>query len=294
MFPLSMSESCQEENLFKDTPYLEEFNLNIPELDDFPDIPEAESFIQNENEGDPFRKIFCSSNTGSSYSVETLSEGTSTNKSRANRWLKWQDRKLVKTILTLQQQERIYPELLFDNINKNSTTKSYWDLVKTGVETNRSLGFLQTRYRKLLRNQELNRHEKLYFEENYTKYTIEEFQILFAGKTKSTLVSLKAQLEKKSALNSKADKILDMLPQKRSEIIETLPTSNLVSTMMFKKDLTVGISPYFSLATSESLEQVAPKALRKMQYTMDQISGEIYSKLYALKASLKEDLAKGL
>lgn len=261
---------------------------------DFPDIPEAEPFMQNENEGDPFGKIFCTSNTGSSYSIETLSEGTSTNKSRANRWLKWQDRKLVKTILTLQKQERIFPELLFDNINKNSTTKSYWDLVKTGVETDRSLGFLQTRYRKLLRNQELNRHEKLYFEENYTKYTMEEFQILFAGKTKSTLASLKAQLEKKSTLNSKAEEILDMLPQKRSEIIEVLPTSNLISTMMFKKDLTVDISPYFSLATSESLEQVAPKALRKMQYTMDQISGEIYSKLYALKASLKEDLAKGL
>lgn len=167
-------------------------------------------------------------------------------------------------------------------------------MIKAGVQTDRSEGFLQTRYRKLLRNQELNRHEKLYFEENYQKYSIEEFQILFAGKTKGTLAILKSECEKKNSLDLKADKILDMPPKIRKETVEVMNTSTLVSTMNFKKEISVDVLPYTSILDCGSLESMAPKALRKMQYTMNQISGEIYSKIYALKASLKEDLAKGL
>ena len=190
--------------------------------------------------------------------------------------------------MILQKQEKITPEFLFDNINKNPTTTEYWELIKEKIETDRSINFLQTRYRKLLRNQKLNKHE------NYKKYTIQELQILFPGKTKSTLLTLTKQLEDKSILNKKLVNWKTQIRKRDMKVVDILDTSNLVSTMQFKKDIFVNISPYNSFASSEHMASVPPKMLRKMQYTMNQISGEIYSKVVALKASLREDLAQGL
>lgn len=248
--------------------------------------------MQPDNEGDLFSKIFNHLNTGSSYSAETLSDATY--KSRHSRWLKSQDRALVKTILILQEQERIFPELLFDNTNKNPTTKEYWDLIKAEIQTDRNIQFLQSRYRKLLRNQELNRHEKLYLSENFQKYSIQEFQILFPGKTKATLAKLRAELEQQTCLDKKAEEVLKSIPQKSPKLVEVMDDSSLVSTLEFNEQVQVDVLSQETLTSSSALGAMAPKALRKMQYTIQQISGEIYSNLYALKASLKKDLVKNL
>ncbi|CAI2369024.1 unnamed protein product [Moneuplotes crassus] len=286
-----------EEDLFKESPNFDGFaqdhlRINEPQVMTGLNIFEAELFGQNETEEDSFSKMFWKTNTRSSLSIKTVSQGTSQKKTRGHRWRKYQDRKLVGTILKLQKENKIYPELLLDSLKKNPTTNKYWNLIKSDIQIDRSVNFLQTRYRKLLRNQELNRHEKLFFAENYTKYTIEEFQILFSGKTKATLASLKAQQEKRDFEDLKADKIINMLPQKEAKTVEVLPTSSFVSSLIFKKDIAIDISQYSIQESSMSLEAMPPKALRKMKYITDQISGEIYSKLHALKASLKEDLAQ--
>ena len=178
--------------------------------------------------------------------------------------------------------------------SNNPTTKEYWELIKEEIVTDRALNFLQTRYRKLLRNQKLNRHEKLFLSENYKKYTIQELQVLFPGKMKSTLLTLTKQLEDKVVLMNKANQLANSTKNKDMKIIEILDTSNLVSSLMFKTDISMDITPYNSIASSEHLALMPPKVLRKMQYTMNQISGEIYSKMVALKVSLREDLAQGL
>jgi len=248
--------------------------------------------MHDESEGDPFSQIFENLNTGSSYSGETLSEKTQ--KSRLSRWLKLQDRKLVRTIMVLQKQERISPEFLFDSINRNPISKEYWNLIKSELETDRTIGFLQTRYRKLVRNQDLNKHEKLFLLENYKKYTIEDFQSFFPGKTKSTLSTLLRELETRNSLETKAEKIIESIPEKGMKTVKVLPTSILSSTMNFSKEMEMDITQLDIFASQGHLETLAPKVLRKMSYTMNQISGEIYSKICALKACLKEDLAKGL
>ena len=111
---------------------------------------------------------------------------------------------------------------------------------------------------------------------------------------KSTLLALTKQLEDKVVLMNKANQLANSTKNKDMKIIEILDTSNLVSSLIFKTDISMDITPYNSIASSEHLALMPPKVLRKMQYTMNQISGEIYSKMVALKVSLREDLAQGL
>jgi hypothetical protein len=224
---------------------------------------------------------------------ETMSQ--STGKARANRWLKKEDRLLIRAIVILQKQERILPELLFDSLNKNVDTKEAWMLIKSEILSDRSLSFLQSRYKRLIRNQKLNRHEKLFFSENYTKYSIEEFQIILPGKMKPTLLKLKKEFVEKNSKVKKADEILaEKLPTQNTGIVGITDASFVSFSTTFTKELSIDIHPYITLSSDEYLRSLAPKVLRKMQYSISEIVGEIYSELSALKASLKQDLVGSL
>lgn len=167
-------------------------------------IPKAESFIESE---DSFHKLFIQNVTNSEHTNQSVG-GSARNKSRAKRWLKEQDRALVKAIMDLEQQGDIISQFLFDNIHKNPATRDGWGKIKVTLGTTRSLNFLQSRYRKLIRNQKLNKHEKAYFSENYDKIPLEEFLLIFPGKTKATLEKLYSEIVHKNQTQQKFDQIL--------------------------------------------------------------------------------------
>lgn len=230
-------------------------------------------------------------NYGSSFTNETISDRD--NKNRSQRWLKIEDRKLVKAIMELQESGQIVPECLFDSIGRNSTTKQSWDEVQKYMQTERPITFLQSRYRKLVRNQHLNKYELQYLTDHYDKHSIEELQIIFPGKTKTTLSKLLQVYSNKHKVHKNLTEIIDEKVHKEdsSKVHVMEDTSSIVTTIEFSKEMFVDINSYINASSIEHLRSLAPKVLRKMQYNINQISGELLCQITALKASMKKDLA---
>lgn len=209
------------------------------------------------------------------------------------RWLKEQDRQLVKAILVLEKEDKIVSQSLFDSAHKNTATKESWELIKARIDTHRSITFLQSRYRKLVRNQELNQHEVLFFTENYNKLPLDEFLIIFPGKSKATLLKLQQEQIQKSSLSNELSQIVDEKVHKEKKV-SLCKTSNIITCVEFKKEMFTDINSFTNASSEECLSKFPPKVLRKMQYNITQMSGDIYSKIWALKESLKQDLASEL
>lgn len=217
-------------------------------------------------------------------------------KNRSKRWLKEEDRQLVNSVLILQETDKITPQCLFDNIGKNEITKQNWEAIKDNINTEREISFLQSRYRKLIRNQKLNKHERLYLAENYNKHTLRELQLLFPGKTKETLTKLCTEHAEKCIVHQELNKVLEERIHKNTSghEVQLEKSSHIVTTIEFDKEMFTDINSYTTASSSDILSKYAPKVLRKMQYTIDQMSGEVYSKISALKAHLKQSVASQL
>ena len=91
------------------------------------------------------------------------------------------------------------------------------------MNAEREIEFLQLRYRKLIRNQKLNKHELLYFTENYNSIPLDDFQIIFPGKSKSTLNKLLANVTAQEKADMKVTKLLEQKVNDPSEGIINSP-----------------------------------------------------------------------
>lgn len=262
-------------------------HIEAKELPEY-SIPGVESFIESE---DPFYQKISMLHSDSSFRCRTVSENT--RKNRMKRWLKEQDRQLVKVILILEKEDKIIPQSLFDTIHKNTATKESWDLIKACLDTHRSIIFLQSRYRKLVRNQELNQHELVFFTENCNKLPLDDFLVIFPGKSKATLLKLQQEQNQKSSLSKELSQIVDEKVHKEQKV-SLCETSTVITSVEFKKEMFTDINSFTNASCEEYLSKFPPKVLRKMQYITAQISGDLYSKIWALKESLKNDLASEL
>jgi hypothetical protein len=184
----------------------------------------VEPFLQSE---ESFPKLLSLNYSGSLIN-EVVSE--SSQKQRMKRWLKDEDRQLVIAILKLEKDHEISSPCLFDKITKNEATKESWIKIKTQMNTERELEFLQLRYRKLVRNQKLNKHELLYFSENYSIIPLEKFIIIFPGKSKHTLSKL---IEEFIAKEQKEKKLNRILAQKVHSSNKGESVSNLVGSIFY-------------------------------------------------------------
>lgn len=77
------------------------------------------------------------------------------------------------------------------------------------MNTEREIEFLQLRYRKLVRNQKLNKHELLYFSENYAHIPLEKFLIIFPGKSKHTISKLHEEFVQKEKKEKELNQMID-------------------------------------------------------------------------------------
>jgi len=160
-------------------------------------------------------------NNNGTFTNEMASQ--STQKQRVKRWLKDEDRNLVNIILTLEASHELDCQTLFDKIHKNTATLESWNKIKSHMNAEREIEFLQLRYRKLIRNQKLNKHELLYFTENYNSIPLDDFQIIFPGKSKSTLNKLLANVTAQEKADMKVTKLLEQKVNDPSEGIINSP-----------------------------------------------------------------------
>lgn len=133
--------------------------------------------------------------------VKSITEA-SHKQSRAPRWLKKQDRELMVVFYKLAR------------IHKSVKTHEFWVVLKTELKTERPVKFLRRRYRKLLRNQTLNKHEKMYFNEYHHKFTPEQLMIVFPGKSKATILKLYEEVETQKSRQVQTDTLVKQKPSR--------------------------------------------------------------------------------
>ena len=120
-------------------------------VDDFPDI---ESFILQDSDSwclDFLKEL------SDAPAVNTL--GNDSRKDRIKRWLKNEDRMMFKVIYEFIRENQLNKEILLLNLKRSEDWKHAWNLVKEKLNTNRSWRYLQLRYQKLIKNQDLNQKE---------------------------------------------------------------------------------------------------------------------------------------
>jgi len=158
-------------------------------------IPEPESFIEADD--DYYYKFMQKSMSTLNDSNEIKSvSNVSQKKIRASRWLKIQDRQLI----IVQHQ--------LAKVHSKPKSHDFWVKVRDKLQTNRSVAFLRRRYRKLVRKQALNKHEKQFFEENFTRMKVHHFMVAFPGKTKETIENLYLEMEQNKLELAKVDPII--------------------------------------------------------------------------------------
>lgn len=104
---------------------------------------------------------------------------------------------MFKILLEFERTNMItLPHLLLD-VEHHEDSKRAWEVLKTTMNTDRSIEFLQSRYRRLISNQKLNTKEMALLNDQFDKKSIEEFMIIFPGKSSDTLSMLISKLQKK-------------------------------------------------------------------------------------------------
>ena len=164
---------------------------------EFDYIPEPESFI-NKDDDDFYDRFLQKSDSTLNESNEDKSVINTTQKpARASRWLKSQDRELILAFYKLSKEFT------------NTKTNEFWVKLRDKLKTNRPVKFLRRRYRKLVRTQTLNKHEKLFFEENHDKFSIPQFMIIYPGKTQQTIIELYKEKSRQKSLLSHVNRITE-------------------------------------------------------------------------------------
>lgn len=172
------------------------------------DLPKLDSFIIPKDEDDIMTKLNQIDLDQSKLSTVSRMPIDPT-KGRLKRWLKGQDRAMVKSILDLCEAEKVQESQLFENLEQSEDTKRVWTCIKDKLDTDRSIEFLQSRYYKLKRNQKLNNKEMSLLSDKYDQIPIKQLMVVFPGKSKETLLSLITQLKQKDRVNHKKEECLD-------------------------------------------------------------------------------------
>lgn len=191
-------------------------------------LPKIESFIipKEENLG-----LFESQGTKSADSPWKAVKLAIDKPKRLKRWLKDQDRKMIKIILDLSRTNDIDRRSLTSNISHNDEAMIAWWMIKNRMDTDRSIDFLQERYQKLISNQKLNSKELSLLHDTVVSSSkrencsisiehhlcdipsLEELMIKFPGKTADTLnlliEKIKANNEKNLIKENKLDWMVD-------------------------------------------------------------------------------------
>ena len=191
-------------------------------------LPKIESFIipKEENLG-----LFESQGTKSADSPWKVVKSAIDKPKRLKRWLKDQDRKMIKIILDLSRTNDIDRRSLTSNISHNDEAMIAWWMIKNRMDTDRSIDFLQERYQKLISNQKLNSKELSLLHDTVVSSSkrencsisiehhlcdipsLEELMIKFPGKTADTLnlliEKIKANNEKNLIKENKLDWMVD-------------------------------------------------------------------------------------
>jgi hypothetical protein len=185
------------------------------------DLPKVDSFIIPKD--DQFNFISSLSDDVSALShveSEATEHGSVANDAilsvhkpkRLKRWLKNQDRNMVKIILELQKSDNISHEEIVRDVAHSDESKHIWTIIKNKLDTDRSIEFLQCRYHKLTSNQRLNSKEMILLSDKYDKVSVDEFMVIFPGKTRDTLQTLvnKMSVKDQETLN-KAEKLTKII-----------------------------------------------------------------------------------
>lgn len=165
-------------------------------------IPEPEPFLDDQNEFNSRFMPKAMSTWNDSNEIKSVSS-TGLKVSRAGRWLKTQDRELILTFYQLAR------------IHTNTKSHEFWVKMQDELKTERPVKFLRRRYRKLVRTQTLNKHEKLFFKENHAKFNPKQFMIIFPGKSRQTIDQLYKNLKSEILVNNQ---ISQMVTQRLSNV----------------------------------------------------------------------------
>ncbi|CAI2362617.1 unnamed protein product [Moneuplotes crassus] len=196
---------------------------------------------------------------------------------RMKRWLKDEDRCLIHAILKLTKENSSIEEELLGNIDCSKDTRNLWICIKNCLHTSRSIYFLQTRYRKLVKNQKLNSKEVALLADKYDIIPIERFMVIFPGKTRETLTNLISKL-----CSEDTNKKVQSKPRIGREYNEKNKICSLAKepVMSFSsstdKSLQVIIDKLDGLSSLQFLKKLDKLSLKKLSYGIDQIIGEIY------------------
>jgi len=142
-------------------------------------LPKVDSFIIPKHEDSFYLKFM---------NLEDLKTPTENeNPVRLKRWLKRQDRELCDLVLTFNSGVENH---LFNCLEKCEKSRSFWNSIRSHMQTDRKPQYLQERYRKLCSNQKLNQKELSLLSDKYDKTSVDKFRILFPGKSAETLKTL--------------------------------------------------------------------------------------------------------
>lgn len=165
------------------------------------EIPNIESFILPKSGDDLYSKLLYESNENHTIDVHNQSESETQNK-RVKRWLKNEDRKLIQSIFELTSKKEIDKNLLKSSLQLNKEAGDAWNVIRSMLNTNRSIDFLQSRYYKLLSNQSLNTKEMSLLSDKYDAISVDKFMVIFPGKTKETLNTIIKSFKTRDALKA--------------------------------------------------------------------------------------------
>lgn len=105
---------------------------------------------------------------------------------------------MFKIIYEFIHARQFNQDTLLLNIKKSEDSLNAWSLVKSKLNTDRPIKFLQQRYQKLVKSQDLNQKELSLLSVQYNKLPIEKFMIIFPGKSFKTISNLIKKFEAKS------------------------------------------------------------------------------------------------
>lgn len=89
-------------------------------------------------------------------------------------------------------------------------SKEAWSLIKSKMTTDRSIEFLQKRYKKLLSNQKFTAKDLNLFYLTYSKFSMSKLQIIYPGKTEKTLANLIQDFESNAQQQEIKQKKVDL------------------------------------------------------------------------------------